>query len=177
METNVVIAPGINLPPVWLKDKVVVINMHNGNINESEDSAIVSQQYPLTFSCDGLDDFTFPIDPIISLSFSNIIIRRHVAKGSKRGSIKERWSEDDVSITITGVLASKQGNYPTAVKHLREYFEYRGKIDVFSPLLNSHNIFSIAIESLDLPPTKGLENQSFQIKAYSDDVFNLLIEQ
>jgi hypothetical protein len=32
----------------------------------------------------------------------------------------------------------------------------------------------IVIETLDLPHTKGAGNQAYQIKAYSDDVFELL---
>ena len=172
------IATGINLPPILLKDKVVIINMNNnGTMAEAEGNAIVSQQYPLTLLSNDLKDFVFPIDPIISRSFRNIITRRTVAKGKVRGTIKERWTEDDVQITITGVLSTNNGAYPAEVAELQKYFEYREQIDVQSPFLNARDIFSIVIETLDLPPTKGLENQSFQIKGYSDDVFNLLIEQ
>lgn len=177
MERNIVIAPGINLPPILFRDKVVIVNMNNGTMAEAEGNAIVSQQYPLTLLCKDLKDFVFPIDPIISLSFRNIITRRTVAKGKVRGTIKERWTEDDVQITITGVLSTNNGAYPAEVAELHKYFEYRGQIDVQSPFLNARDIFSIVIETLDFPPTAGLENQAFQIKAYSDDVFNLLIEQ
>ena len=50
-----------------------------------------------------LDDFKFPLDPIISLASKNIITRRYVNKTKTRGSIKERWSQDDWEITISGV--------------------------------------------------------------------------
>lgn len=150
-----------------------------GAVTENADltSGFVSTQNPLTLMCNDLPDFKFPIEPIVSLSFRNSIVRRSVAKGSKRGTIKERWTEDDVEITITGVFSRKDGAYPTEVEKIQKYFEYHGQIDVESPLLNARDIFSIVIETLDLPFTKGIENQAFQIKAYSDDVFNLLIEQ
>lgn len=177
MDSNFVIAPGINLPPILFKDKVVIVNMNNGGSNAAPDpNSIVSRQYPLTFLSDDLPDFTFPIDPIVSLSFRNIITRRSVAKGNKRGTIKERWSEDDVEITITGVFSRSDGAYPNEVGALQKYFEYRKIVDVQCQILNSLNIFSIVIESLTFPPTKGIENQAYQIKAYSDDVYNLLIE-
>jgi hypothetical protein len=35
---------------------------------------------------------------------------------------------------------------------------------------------SIVNENFELPHTKGVENQAYQIKAYSDDVFDLLID-
>lgn len=179
MEKNFTIAPGYSLPPVLLKDKVVIINMNNNSDYKptTSDLAVNSGQYPLTLMCDGLPDFTFPIDPIISLSFKNVITRRTVAKGTKRGTIKERWTEDDVEISITGAFSRTDGAYPTEVAELQKYFEWRGQIDVQCAFLNARDIFSIAIESFVLPHTRGLQNQAFQITAYSDDVFNLLIEQ
>ena len=177
-----VIATGISLPPILFKDKVVILNMNNQPSDivlagAAYEGRIAPNQYPLTLMSDGLPDFKFPIDPIISLSFRNIITRRTVAKGNKRGTVKERWTEDDVEISISGAFSSVAGAYPPEVEKLQKYFEYRGQIDVQCSLLNARDVFSIAIESLDFPHTKGLENQAFQIKAYSDDVFNLLIKE
>jgi hypothetical protein len=174
-----VFAPGISLPPILFKDKVVILNMSNNiqsDLSLAADAKVINQ-YPLTLMCDSLPDFKFPIDPIISLSFRNIITRRTVAKSNKRGTVKERWTEDDVEISIYGAFSSQDGAYPREVEALRKYFEYRGQIDVRCSLINQHDIFSIVIESFDLPHTKGLENQAFIIKAFSDDVYNLLIKQ
>lgn len=179
MERNIVIAPGINLPPILFKDKVVIINYNksDGTLQLGGNGPmVVRRQFPVIFTAPGLDSYAFPIDPFISVSFKNIITRRSVAKGDKRGTVKERWTEDDAEINISGVLIDENGRYPDDVLKLQKYFEVRQAIDVQCRILNDLNISSIVIDSFDLPFTKGAENQAFTIKAYSDDVFNLLIE-
>lgn len=181
METTKVFAPGFNLPPILFKDKVVVIN-NTGNSSlefagQSSGSLVVTRQFPLTFKVIGLAPFTFPIDPFISLSLRNVITRRTVAKGKIRGTIKERFTIDDVEITISGVFISNQDTYPEEVDKLREYCEFPVSVQVICSLLNDRGIDSIAIESLDLPATSGVNNQAFQIRAFSDDIINLLIKR
>jgi hypothetical protein len=132
---------------------------------------------PLTLTFAGLADYTFPLDPIISISSKNIIVRRFVNKTSMRGSIKERWSQDDWEVTISGVLVSATGNYPVAnLEALRAYCNAETSVEVTCDLLNSMGIYKIAIESYDFPFTKGVENQAFVIKAYSDGDYDLLIK-
>lgn len=172
-----VIATGYNLPPFALSSKVVVVNYATSGASvEADGSTIATPQSPCTFRAPGLPDFTFPIDPFIGLQLRNIITRRRVAKGIKRGTVKERWTEDDVEITIAGVLQGS-GAYPSAeVAILQRYFEHKGAIEVVCTIINDRNVQSLVIESFDLPHTKGSENQAYQIKAYSDDVFDLLID-
>ena len=180
MDNQHIIAPGFTLPPYWLRGKVVIIryaeNSGTATVDSGSGSSLVSNQFPLTFKAQGLTDFTFPIDPFITVSLKNIITRRTVSKGSKRGTVKERWTEDDVEISISGVFISSDGSYPADVEKLRAFFNQHKSIDVVCTLLNQKDINQIAIESLDFPHTKGSENQAFEIKAYSDDVFQLLIE-
>lgn len=181
MENQNVIAPGFNLPPYWLKDKVVVINYQKDSgdtaieVRDNEFSGI-RHHASLTFKDPLLQPFKFPIDPFISLSFKNSITRRQVSKGSTRGTIKERWTQDDVEITITGIFISDTIGTPIEVDHLYEYYDLHKAIQVQCSILNnpSIGINHIVIESIDLPFTKGMNNQAFQIKAYSDDVFHLL---
>lgn len=181
MENTKVFAPGFNLPPILFKDKVVVIN-NTGNSSlelsgQLAGNLVVTRQFPLTFNVVGFTPFTFQIDPFISLSFRNVITRRAVAKGKKRGTIKERFTTDDVEITISGIFISNDDTYPEEVDRLREYCELPLSIPVVCALLNDRGIDSIAIESFDLPATSGVNNQAFQIKAYSDDIYNLLIKK
>lgn len=172
-----VIATGFNLPPLTFSGKVVVVNYSTSGASlEVHGGTVVALQTPCTLRAPGLPDFTFPIDPFIGLQLRNIITRRRVAKGIKRGTVKERWTEDDVEITIAGVLQG-DGAYPSdEVAILQRYFEYRGAIEVVCTRINDLNVQSIVIESFDLPHTKGGENQAYQIKAYSDDVFDLFID-
>ena len=105
MDKSLVIAPGINLPPILFKDKIVIINYSksDGTLQLGGDAPmVVRKQFPLVFTAAGLDSYAFPIDPFISVSFKNIITRRSVAKGDKRGTVKERWTEDDAEINISG---------------------------------------------------------------------------
>ncbi len=174
-----VIATGYKIPPFWdIQKEVVIVHLdESGKIKTSSESGLTSQ-FPLTFKCYGLNDFKFPIEPIISLSFKNNIVRRHVAKGKNRGSVKERWSEDDVDITISGIFINSEdeNTYPTEVGKLQEFCEQHSAIDVICTLLNERKIFQITIEGLNLPPTKGQNNQAYEIKAYSDDIFQLLLD-
>lgn len=177
MEQRIVKATGFSLPPYWFKDHVMVVN-HNadtGKIEVGGDYTGLRAQNRLIFRKSETEDFVFPIDPFIGLSFRNTIARRYVSKGKTRGTIKERWTEDDVEITISGVFISENENeYPAEVATLIEYFEAHEAIEVSCDLMNNKGITRIVIESLDLPHTKGMEAQAYEIKALSDDVFEFL---
>jgi hypothetical protein len=102
-----------------------------------------------------------------------------VAKGSLRGTIKERWNTEDYSIKIDGMLKTQdEWKYPyAAVNKLRELMEAKEPLDVLCPLLEKYHISRIAVEKYDFPFTKGMENQSYSITAYSDDNWSLLVEK
>ena len=122
--------------------------------------------------------FLLPVDPLVAVNHKNIITRRYVAKSERRGSIKERWSMDDYEISISGVLMEDKDNTITSyVQELRRYCEAKESIYVVCDMLNTqYDITRITIESCDFPFTKGAENQMFTIKAYSDDLYDLLTE-
>lgn len=164
------------MPPFLGVGHVTVMAADRSDLPQMADQYRGSNQFPLTFQAEGLPDFTFPIDPIITLGFKNVIARRNVAKGDTRGTVKERWTEDDVDITISGIFISADDKYPAEVNQLREFFKQRKSVKVVCSLLNDLDINQIAIESYDLPFTKGGNNQAFEIKAYSDDFSQLLIE-
>jgi len=179
MNKTPVIATGYKLPPFWdIKKGVVIVQLNEGGKIKTSSQNEIPSQFPLTFKCEGLAPFTFPIEPIISLSFKNVITRRNVAKGKNRGTVKERWSEDDVDITISGIFINMddENALPPEVEKLRQYCKQHNSIDVTCELLNTRDITKIAIESLNLPPTKGQNNQAYEIKAYSDDIFELLLD-
>ncbi len=174
IEKNKVVTLGFSLPPFWLQNRVVIINYEKDGKMEVEGYKPISQ-HQLTLEA-GDVSLKFPIDPFISVAFKNIITRRTVAKGSKRGTVKERWTEDDVDITIVGVFIGENGEYPQEVKTLQTLFEKREAIKVTSQFLNEKDIHYIVIDNVSFPHTKGAENQMFEIKAYSDDTFQLLVE-
>ncbi len=120
-----------------------------------------------------------PVEPLVGLSGGNVIAKRNVAKGSGRGTIKERWGQDDYAISIEGILINydNANEYPLSdVEQLRKFCEARTAIDIQCPLLDAFNINHFCIEKYDIPFTKGSENQKYSLNGYSDDLFSLLVE-
>ena len=114
---------------------------------------------------------------MISLNGQNILTRRHVSKGSIKGSIKERWTQDDYCVRIEGILFGEDGKYPEAdVAKLRKFCE-AGHVKALNPLLEIFGISQLAIESWDIPFTSGTTNQNYTIQAYSDDIYKLLLSR
>jgi len=121
--------------------------------------------------------FLLPTDPLISLSGGNVIARRNVSKRTHGGTIKERWSQDDWTVTIQGTLISDQKHTADEYAAMLLLYCVGASVDITCDLLNNYyGIQRIAIETFDFPLTKGVENQQFTIKGYSDDVFDLLTQ-
>ena len=178
-------ALGFAMPPfIPFRDTVIVRGSEDVEASAELTSRIQSGfventnwVVPLSFQIDGLTDFDFPVDPIISLSSKNIITRRYVNKSTKRGSIKEHWSQDDWEITITGIIIEPDPDFmDTILLDLRKYLNSSKSISVKCPVFNQMDILRIAIETYDFPFTKGVENQAFIIKAFSDEDYDLLIK-
>lgn len=134
---------------------------------------------PLRFQLEesGAQEWLFPMEPMISVNGQNILVRRNVSKGKIRGSIKERWAQDDYSVRIEGILMGMDGKYPEAdVAKLRSFCE-AGHVKALNPLLEIFGISQLAIESWDIPFTSGTINQNYTIQAYSDDIYKLLLSR
>ena len=134
---------------------------------------------PLRFQLEesGSKEWLFPLEPIISLNGQNILTRRHVSKGNIKGSIKERWTQDDYTVRIEGLLMGEDGKYPEEdVSRLRAFCE-AGHVKALNPLLEIFGISQLAIESWDIPFTSGTANQNYSIQAYSDDIYKLLLSR
>lgn len=134
---------------------------------------------PLRFQLEesGAQEWLFPMEPKISVNGQNILVRRNVSKGKIRGSIKERWTQDDYSVRIEGILMGMDGKYPEAdVAKLRSFCE-AGHVKALNPLLEIFGISQLAIESWDIPFTSGTINQNYTIQAYSDDIYKLLLSR
>lgn len=126
---------------------------------------------------DDMEWFLLPLEPLVSVSGKNTIVRRKVVKSKAGGTVKERWSQDDYEVTIQGVMASfDETKYPeTYIRKLMELFDERQAIEVEQNMLQLFGIHYLAIESASFPHTKGLNNQNYEIKAYSDNPAELLI--
>lgn len=159
----------------------VSVELKSGEIEISDfkNTVFVSE---LTFYTDNQspdEGFTLPLDPIIDIQNRNILKRRYVAKKKRGGTIKEFFTTDDATITISGtVVAADEEEMQEDVRSLFNIVK-AGKtgLNVLCPALDLFNISRIAIETYDFPFTRGEENQEFTIKGYSDEVYELLIEE
>ena len=138
----------------------------------------VSMVLPLSFRLPDGSWWLFPVEPLISVSGKNIIIRRNVAKSEWRGSIKERWAEDDLQINIQGSLVHPDlHTYPSQeLGALYQAITQRNAIEVKNELLQLLNVHQIVVEPYSFPFSKGENVQNFSIDAYSDDLYELFIE-
>lgn len=138
----------------------------------------IPMQMPLSMRIVGNpeEEWLLPYEPIVHLTGTNIITRRHVNKGKTRGSIKERWAQDDYTIRIEGVLIGDTG-YPTGdVAKLRKFCE-AAQVEVYSPLLDIFGITRMVIDNYELPATTGHRNQNYTLSCYSDETYKLLISE
>lgn len=182
---------GLKVPPYWLFNQPVVTRQDQSEYDELmmlEEAELedmvrtnalgVPMRFPLEISLvDQEDWWLVPIEPLITLTGRNIIVRRQVSKGKIRGSIKERWTQDDYQVKIEGALMDqKRDDYPRDdVQKLRNFCE-AAKLKVRCPLFEIFSINQIVVESYDFPFTKGIQNQQYTINAYSDDTYKLLLK-
>ena len=136
----------------------------------------VPMTFPLYLKVEGGEWWLLPYEPQITLQGTNVIVKKQVSKGSVRGTIKERWSQGDYQVNISGILIGT-GEYPSAdVKRLRAFCE-AGRVLVKSPLLEIFSISQVVIESWNIPFTSGVANQAYSIAALSDDIYKLLLRK
>ncbi|MDR2652188.1 MAG: DUF6046 domain-containing protein [Prevotellaceae bacterium] len=192
-------ATGFDIPPYFLRNREVIRRFDIAGMINSEEKAIgaisddelrqqvmgVPHYDKISLKLETEPDtdeywYTLPIDPVISVTGRNAIVRRNVLKTNEytahRGSVKEIWSQDDYEVNIAGVLVFHK--FPeNNLRTLKNICEARQAINIKSQLLLVFGITRITIEDFSFPFTKGLENQMYTIKAYSDDKFDLLIEE
>lgn len=181
---------GGKVPPYWLFRDTGIAGVDSAGYDsirsmtdeELEDTVRtnalgVPMQLPMRLKLEeaGAEEWLVPMEPMVSLTGQNIITRRHVNKGRVRGSIKERWAQDDYSITVEGILMGMDGKYPAEdVARLRSFCE-AAHVEVLNPLLEIFGISHMVIESWDIPFTSGAANQNYTLKAQSDDIYKLLL--
>lgn len=138
----------------------------------------VAMVMPFTFYMPDNSEWLLPYEPLVSVQGDNVIIERNVAKSGARGTIKERWSEGDVKITIDGTFVNNDLNkYPAIeVQRLRQVITQRRPVRIQNELLNYLNVNNIVIKSYSLPFSKGANVQNYSLTALSDDSYNLFIE-
>lgn len=190
LETLAARVLGTKMPPYWLFRDAQVAQVdasEYSDIQSMSDEELeevvrtnalgIPMQMPMRLRLEeeGAQEWLVPFEPMVSLNGKNIIVKRQVNKGRVRGSIKERWAQDDYSIKIEGILMGLDGRYPEDdVARLRNFCE-AGHVVVLNPLLDLFGISRMVIEGWDIPFTSGTANQNYSITASSDDIYKLLL--
>lgn len=185
------VLPPIPFLPVKNADEIDVVNSsYNADLWKADPPTPEEKQFfPFTFKGSDGVKYLLPYEPMITISGKNTIVRRNVAKMKTNkgsllgGSIKERWTQADYEITITGVLigsiltGSVDDCYPLKdFRKLRDFMVTPENIEVESDPLQLLGINRIVIEDFSFPFTKGENVQAYEIKAYSDFGYKLLLD-
>jgi hypothetical protein len=161
-------------------DDVSNINDPNAYSHSPSNALGIPMIMPVRLKLSSDKDFwLLPVEPLVTVGGGNVIAKRNVAKGKGRGTIKERWSQDDYSVTIEGMLIyyDDENTFPEEdLQKLRSLCEAKEIIDVECDLLKYFDISRICIEKFDFPFTKGEDIQHYTITGYSDDITDLLVE-
>lgn len=138
----------------------------------------VPMVFPLQMRISGSDWWTLPMEPLITVNGTNVIIKKQISKGNVRGSIKERWTQGDYQLNIEGALINLHGDdYPwDDVRRLKEHCE-AASVEVACPLFEAFSINRIVIEDYSFPFTSGRQSQAYRITASSDDIYRLLLKK
>lgn len=122
--------------------------------------------------------YQLPLEPLVTVSGRNTIARRRTAKAGGQGTVKECWMRDDYEIIIRGrIVSGNEAAYPAGeVNKLMDFFAGRRSAGVEQDVLNKLGINFLAIESVSLPHTSGMNCQQYEIKAYSDAPVELLVK-
>lgn len=128
--------------------------------------------------------FTLPYEPLISVSGKNNVVKRSIAKAKDYvGTVKEHFSQDDYSITITGSLFGTQetGTFQEAFprddfEKLKNYMIHPQGLQVQCDFLALFDINHLVVESFDFPFSKGEYVQGYSISALSDFSADFLLE-
>lgn len=183
---------GLKIPPYWLFNQTPVTEGDSSGYSDlmqlSEEELAeqvrsnalgVPMRMPLEIKTEEDSDYwLLPFEPLITVTGKNLLIKRHVSKGTVRGSIKERWTQDDYQIQIQGILINTQEKaYPADdVQKLRKYCE-AARWEVRCPLFEIFSIFQLVVEDYRFPFTSGLTNQAYDLTCSSDDTFKLLLKK
>ena len=177
------VIPGVNTPPpAYQVPEGQTYDFSSMTREEALEVLAVNalgmpMEFPLELQVEGEDWWRLPFEPLIGVTGKNIIIKKQVSKGAVRGSIKERWCQDDYAISVSGLLIGTDGKYPKEdVMKLRRCCE-AAKLKVRCPLFELFSINRLVVESFEFPETTGLANQAYKISAVSDDMYRLLLKK
>lgn len=106
----------------------------------------------------------------------SIIVKTQIQ--GRNGTVKEYISKDDFQVSINGIIAGQNGQYPEAeALAVQRMCEAPVPIPVVSRFLNGMGIYNIVVEDYSMPQVAGgISRQDFSINAISDEPLELQIQ-
>jgi hypothetical protein len=113
---------------------------------------------------------------LCTVSRPSIIVKTQIQ--GRNGTVKEYISKDDFVVTINGIIAGQNGQYPEAdALAVQRMAEAPVPIPIVSRFLNGMGIYNIVVEDYSMPQTGGgISRQDFTINAISDEPLELQIQ-
>lgn len=155
--------------------------------NSTEAKVYSSQFLGVPVFCDLVLEGTEqpPLEPahliqvLATISRTKNIVKTAVQ--GRNGTVKEFISAGDFGITLQGaIFESNKTKYPVSeVKTLVQLLNAAESLKVVSPYINDvFDIHYLVVESYDMPLEAGFQHkQAFSIKAISDDIPELIIQE
>ena len=124
---------------------------------------------------EGKERWIFDIPPKMSIEGQHDIVRRKVFKQHK-GTLKERWRQDDYKVVLEGWLVGKDTYPKEQVRRLQYFFEQEQPVHIQADALAALHIHTIVFTHLKLPFTQGEKVQYYVLNGVSDSKDYTLFE-
>ncbi|MCT2563947.1 DUF6046 domain-containing protein [Chryseobacterium herbae] len=162
-------------PNWWAKNK----QKHTlPSLNGSVSGVSLGQKYFLTLKVMDKEgnEYTFPNEPLISVSLAKTIVETATVGKERKGTVKEYICTEDYQISIKGVcmIPDNLDEYPTEqVRELHSMFEINDSLEVYAnPFLELFGIRNIVMKDIQFDEMAGEQGlQKYSITAVSDQDF------
>lgn len=124
-----------------------------------------------------LDDYKFPLEPLIEISISKAIVINQMVNAET--NVLEDMGLDNFKMSIRGFLISEQPDVaPLAeVRKLMKIIRKRSSLKVSNELLNAFGIRELAILSARFAdPPGGIEFKPYTLECISDEAVELKLK-
>jgi len=127
-----------------------------------------------------IGDFTFPLEPIISVSFRKNIVKTKVP--GRRGTVKEYMETEDAIINIEAVFTPDElqridpfglgidefSGIQEWVEKIKDLFDQNKRQIIYSNLCSSLGIIYVVLERISFPGPQGSDAQAVSLQLLED---------
>lgn len=127
-----------------------------------------------------IDNLVLPNEPTISIEGGvNMVRTQMVGSTINKGTVKELIQTDDYKITLRGIIINSQSGEAFPEDEFNEIGKLcvkNKRVSIDNALCALLSFYDIVIESWSFPHTPAQNAQAYEIVAWSDEFFDLIIE-